>query len=563
MAHTQIFYTNSARFASQLAPGSSYETINLLPSIWQGGGLKSITSIADVDDLYNTNSWIPQTRRQTGSIIYDKTTGKYYKDAGGINSSSGYVELAVLNGGSVSFAGLTSSAGILITGGNLYFSNGGNIATTGTASFERITTSYASLGTVTSGTWNGSTIAVNKGGTGQTSYTNGQLLIGNTTGNTLTKATLTQGTGVSITNGQGSITIAIGQSVATTVSPTFAGITLSNLTPNTLPIASTNGRLINSQITDNGSLITLGRATYVSGNFQANGTASATQITASTGFTSSTGYIQIGGGATSSTGFYSPGTSNLTTLNVATISGSGLATFTNLYVPGNTQLGNAATDTTSVFGTLSIVNAGSTSGSITCDSSGNLILDGSGAGGVEITDGLMYLGSIPIQSGSYSGTSYYGGMISSSMKVVALHGFANRTSDGAASFEVDTLGNLECASLKETSLRQYKHEIHYITESQLLNISKLKPVTFLYNQDVPQDVNDTRIRQAGFIAEQVQQIYPEVAWYKEGKLAGLQYQRLTAYLTRGIQELAEQNKLLKSRVQSLEQLVNGILQGAK
>jgi hypothetical protein len=51
------------------------------------------------------------------------------------------------------------------------------------------------------------TIGVAYGGTGQTTYTNGQLLIGNTTGNTLTKATLTAGTGVAITNGAGSITI--------------------------------------------------------------------------------------------------------------------------------------------------------------------------------------------------------------------------------------------------------------------------------------------------------------------------------------------------------------------
>lgn len=56
-------------------------------------------------------------------------------------------------------------------------------------------------------TFNG-TLPVASGGTGQTSYTNGQLLIGNTTGNTLTKATLTAGTGVTITNGTGSITIA-------------------------------------------------------------------------------------------------------------------------------------------------------------------------------------------------------------------------------------------------------------------------------------------------------------------------------------------------------------------
>ena len=52
------------------------------------------------------------------------------------------------------------------------------------------------------------TLPVSNGGTGQTTYTNGQLLIGNTTGNTLTKATLTAGSGISITNGTGSITIA-------------------------------------------------------------------------------------------------------------------------------------------------------------------------------------------------------------------------------------------------------------------------------------------------------------------------------------------------------------------
>jgi len=66
------------------------------------------------------------------------------------------------------------------------------------------------------------TIAVANGGTGQTSYTNGQLLIGNTTGNTLTKATLTAGTGISVTNGTGSITIANTASVAA-ATPTALG----------------------------------------------------------------------------------------------------------------------------------------------------------------------------------------------------------------------------------------------------------------------------------------------------------------------------------------------------
>ena len=54
--------------------------------------------------------------------------------------------------------------------------------------------------------WTGN-LAVNRGGTGQTTYASGELLIGNAS-NTLTKATLTQGSNITITNGNGSITIA-------------------------------------------------------------------------------------------------------------------------------------------------------------------------------------------------------------------------------------------------------------------------------------------------------------------------------------------------------------------
>jgi hypothetical protein len=65
------------------------------------------------------------------------------------------------------------------------------------------TSGQADLTTAVTGT-----LPVVNGGTNQTTYTNGQLLIGNTTGNTLTKSTLTAGSGVTITNGAGSITIA-------------------------------------------------------------------------------------------------------------------------------------------------------------------------------------------------------------------------------------------------------------------------------------------------------------------------------------------------------------------
>jgi hypothetical protein len=52
------------------------------------------------------------------------------------------------------------------------------------------------------------TLGVVRGGTGQSTYTDGQLLIGNNTGNTLTKSTLTAGAGIAISNGPGAITIA-------------------------------------------------------------------------------------------------------------------------------------------------------------------------------------------------------------------------------------------------------------------------------------------------------------------------------------------------------------------
>lgn len=74
-------------------------------------------------------------------------------------------------------------------------------------------------------TLSGTALPVINGGTGQTSYTDGQLLIGNTTGNTLAKTTLTAGTGVTITNGSGTITIAATGTggTVTSVAQSFTG----------------------------------------------------------------------------------------------------------------------------------------------------------------------------------------------------------------------------------------------------------------------------------------------------------------------------------------------------
>jgi uncharacterized Zn ribbon protein len=77
-----------------------------------------------------------------------------------------------------------------------------------------VSSSLTSVGTIGTGVWEGTAIGVGYGGTGQTTYTDGQLLIGNSTGNTLAKATITAGTGIVVTNGSGAITLAIDSDTA-------------------------------------------------------------------------------------------------------------------------------------------------------------------------------------------------------------------------------------------------------------------------------------------------------------------------------------------------------------
>ncbi len=81
------------------------------------------------------------------------------------------------------------------------------------------------------------------------SASNGQLYIGNGTG--FTKSTLT-GTAdqVVVTNGSGTITLSTPQSIATTSSPSFTGLTLSGITGNTLLRANGSGVLANATSAD-------------------------------------------------------------------------------------------------------------------------------------------------------------------------------------------------------------------------------------------------------------------------------------------------------------------------
>jgi hypothetical protein len=127
-----------------------------------------------------------------------------------------------------------------------------------------------SNGVVNNGTWSASTIAVNKGGTGRTSYSNGQLLIGS--GTSLVANTLTATSGIGITNGSGTITIGvtgIPSSSITNFNSSVSGLlpTISNSGDNRIITSdgTTTGLNAESNLTFNGNLLSMtGSGTFTS-----------------------------------------------------------------------------------------------------------------------------------------------------------------------------------------------------------------------------------------------------------------------------------------------------------
>jgi hypothetical protein len=135
----------------------------------------------------------------------------------------------------------TFSEHVDVATGKEYRINGAQVLT-GTALGSGVTgSSLTSVGTLTAGALGAgfTTVATGQGGTGIAgSFADGELLIGKTDG-TLAKATLTASTGVTITNGDGSITI----------SATGTGGTVTDVTA-TSPLASTGGTTPDISIQD-------------------------------------------------------------------------------------------------------------------------------------------------------------------------------------------------------------------------------------------------------------------------------------------------------------------------
>jgi hypothetical protein len=194
---------------SQSGNNGKYLTTDGTNTSWgtiAGGG--SVTSVGLSAPAFLTVGGSPVTTSGTLALTYSGTalpvanggtglTGgtsggiPYYSGTSALTSSALLAANALVVGGGVGAAPAT--LGSLGTSTTVLHGNASGAPTFGAVS----------LSADVSGT-----LPVANGGTGQTTYTDGQLLIGNSTGNTLTKATLTAGTNVTITNSAGGITIA-------------------------------------------------------------------------------------------------------------------------------------------------------------------------------------------------------------------------------------------------------------------------------------------------------------------------------------------------------------------
>ena len=97
----------------------------------------------------------------------------------------------------------------------------------------------------------------------------------------------------------------------------------------------------------------------------------------------------------------------------------------------------------------------------------------------------------------------------------------------------------------ETSARRYKECILPL-QNQIENIKKLEPVEFQWKKDKTKDI--------GFIAEEIEQIYPDLVAYEEdGEISGVQYSKLTTVLVKALQQQQEQIEELKKEIFILKQ----------
>lgn len=267
---------------SKIAPGSTYRVVingstgyledasaitagRALISDSNGIPTHSVTTDTELSYVNGVTSSIQTQlngKQATGNYITDLTG-----DATASGPGSAALTLATVNSNVGSFGSSTSIPSFTVNGKGLITAASGNavVAPAGTLTGTTlaanvVSSSLTSVGTISSGTWNGSTVTVPYGGTGLTSGTSGGIL-GFTGSTTLASSGVLGASELLLGGGAGATPTSLGTKGTTTTvlhgnasgAPTFAAVSLTADVSGTLPTGN-GGRGIEVQETPSGTV---------------------------------------------------------------------------------------------------------------------------------------------------------------------------------------------------------------------------------------------------------------------------------------------------------------------
>jgi len=400
---------------------------------------------------------------------------------------------------------------------------------------------------------------------GGSTPTDGQLLIGGTSNGNFTAATLT-GTAnqVNVANGNGSITLSLPQSIATSSGPTFANLTDSALTSGRVTLAGASGILSDSaNLTWSSPALSIGAGSSATGQLKFNGTTSGT-VTLTAVDAAGTWTMKLpttagnngeflktdGSGNTSwaAGGSGSPGGSSgqVQFNSSSTFGGAAGFTYQSGASPNVTIVAQNA-----AYVPLLLKAAASQSGNLQewQNSSAGVLASIGSSGTLTLGLASTNTGTIKFKNSSNSNTfTLQSGATGSDLT------FTLPTADGQASdcLKTDGTGVLSFGSCGGVQPSDIKIKDSIASPKYgLADLMKLSVKSFTYRKEFVND-GDIQKTHTGLIAEDVQQVFPEaVSTYDRSKdILGIDYATMVPLLIQSIQDLARNQGVNLNTLQS-------------